>query len=138
MAKVKVGVAGYGVIGQRLADGVACPGRYGTGGRSRRCTDEYRCVHSNTRVCRIRCSTLHQVTLRWKMRVSPYPVHSKSSCRKWISCLIVLRAASARRTKKSIRSIIRKPCSRAVRRMKSLTCSSTAMRTMKKVSALII
>ena len=26
MAKVKVGVAGYGVIGQRLADGVACQG----------------------------------------------------------------------------------------------------------------
>ena len=26
MAKIKVGVAGYGVIGQRLADGVACQG----------------------------------------------------------------------------------------------------------------
>ena len=31
MAKIKVGVAGYGTIGQRLADGVADPGDYHRG-----------------------------------------------------------------------------------------------------------
>lgn len=134
MDQVKVGVVGYGTIGQRLADGVHLQGDMELVGVADVApTLAIRALKEKGMPYALYLSMEDQ-RAEFDALGIPFPVRSPISFRSVTSCSTRPTRASARKTAFSMSSTAKRPSFRAARKTTWPTCSSMATPTLKRTS----